>query len=353
MSYTRSYSSSVTVNGSKVVSYPATQHGGTTTVHFSETVPIDINITVETDPFDNSVYKAAKNVDGLTASVVAMNAANCAAIKASSEKVSQSLINGFYNLINNDIALKKSENNSQLQAKIALLNALANDMREKHARMSEDVERLKAHYNNIFKGLDDDLAKRIKEIDRPSFNLCEKIRTGIILKPYLSMVASTACDVDLDNQTMDRITIARIRHKVSEVIDTMADSLGKNLLYRRMMKDSLWNTRADETTEVYIPVAYMMPDDIHREGLIDEYYASDKNGSREQIISSVSSYVRSKDDSEASGIPEDELKLIDQAFSSMVEECFLNQDNTDSYNERVYSEMLRLWRNGKFEMKHI
>lgn len=352
MSYTRSYSSSVTVSGSKSVSYPASQYGGTTTVSYSETVPININITVETSPFDNSVNRAGRNVDELTASVAAMNAANCAAIKANSEKVSQSLVKGFYNLINNDIALKKSENNSQLQSKIALLNALANDTRDKHARMSEDIERLRTHYNTIFKGLDEDLAKRIKEIDKPAFNISENIRKGIILKPYLSMAASTVSDADSDQQTKSSITIARIRRKVSEVIETMADSLGKNLLYRRMMKDTLWHTRADEAAPIYVPVAYMLSDGINSAGTADEYYSSD-NGCKDRIISSVSSFVRSKDAAEASAIPEEELKLIDQAFSSMVEESFLNQDNTDSYNERVYSEILRLWHSGKAELKQI
>lgn len=352
MSYTRSYSSSVTVQGSKVVHYPASEHGGSTMVSYSETVPINIDITVETSPFDKSVHRAGRNVDELTASVAAMNAANCAAIKVNSEKISQSLIKGFYNLINNDIALKKSENNSQLQSKIALLNTLANDTREKHARMSEDIERLRAHYNTIFKSLDDDLAKRIKEIDRPAFNLSEKIRNNVILKPYLSMAASTVSDADSDHHTLGSIAVARIRRKVSEVIETMADSLAKNLLYRRMMKDTLWRTPTDDAAPVYIPVAYMLSDGIDSAGVTDEYYVSDID-SREKIISSVSSYVRSKNSGEAKDLPEEELKLIDQAFSSMVEESFLNQVSTDSYNERVHTEMLRLWHDGKNGMKQI
>lgn len=47
------------------------------------------------------------------------------------------------------------------------------------------------------------------------------------------------------------------------------------------------------------------------------------------------------------------MKLIDQAFSSMVEAEFINRDNTDIHDERVYSEMLRLWQNGKFSLKQI
>ncbi|MGN1101384.1 MAG: hypothetical protein ACI4RG_04270, partial [Huintestinicola sp.] len=100
MSYTRTYSTSVTVYGSESVHYPASEHGGYTTVNYQQTVPVDICITVETSPFDNSVRNVGSNVDGLTASVAAMNAANCAAITANAEQISQSLINGFYSLVN-------------------------------------------------------------------------------------------------------------------------------------------------------------------------------------------------------------------------------------------------------------
>ena len=48
MSYSRSYSETITVSGSKTVnvSYPASQNGGTTsaTVHYTEYVPVNVNI---------------------------------------------------------------------------------------------------------------------------------------------------------------------------------------------------------------------------------------------------------------------------------------------------------------------
>lgn len=352
MSYTRSYSSSITVSGTKTVSYPASQYGGSKTVSFTETVPVNVSITVETSPFDNSVHNAEVNVDGLTASVATMNAANCAAIAQNAEKISQSLINGFYNLINNDIAMKKSENNSQLQAKIALLMELSNDTKDKHIRMEEDIERLSAHYGSIFRDLDSDLAKRIKEIDRPAFLLSDKIRGNIIYKPYLSMGAGTAGSIDSERQINGSIIIARIRHKVSKVLEAMSDSLHNNLHYRHMMKDTLWSTGVEEEQIVYIPVAYLISEDIGSKRMDAKFYVSD-NGCTEQIVSSVRSYVNSRCDSNEKAICEEDMKLIDQAFSSMVEAEFINRDNTDIHDERVYSEMLRLWQNGKFSLKQI
>lgn len=349
MSYTRFYSSSITVSGSKSVHYPASEHGGSMLVSYSETVPVNVNITVETNPFDNSVDNAKVNVDGLTASVAAMNAANCAAITKNADRISQSLVDGFYSLINSDITVKKSENNSMLQAKIALLQQLSKDTMDKHERMSDDIERLRAHYSAIFRDLDQDLQKRINDLDRPAFNLSEKIRGNILLKPFLSMGATTVNDIDSDNTTKRSIAIARIRHKVSDVISTMTGSLGNNLRYRQMMKDTLWNNSVDEAEPVYIPVAYIVSDGINNANKTDNYYLS-ANSQSEKIISSVKSYVN---ENNGKTIEPDEFKLIDQAFSSMVEENFLENDNAGSYNKRVYTEMLRLWQSGKSEMKQL
>ncbi len=352
MSYTRTYSASVTVSGSKTIKVPPNNLPSSHTVTYSETVPMEINITVETDPFDRSVNNAGLSVDGLTASVTAMSAANCAAIAANSEKISKSLINGFYNLINNDISVKRSESNSLLQSKTALLAEHSKAVRDKHERMLSDMERLSAHYRAIFRDLDADLEKRINDLDRPAFKLSEKIKNCTILKPFLSIGAATVSDMDTEQHTSDSITTARIRHSVSRVLEAMYDSLSKNLHYRKVMRNTLWNAPADNEEQFYIPVAYILSDGINGTGTTDNYYISSTTGA-EQIINSVSSYVRSKGSSSEKAVPDDEFKFIDQAFLSMVEDSFLDHGNTDSYNKRVYSEILRLWQNSKSNIKQI
>ena len=99
MSYIQTFSSVLNVSGSVTVHYPPSEHGGTITEYYDQNVPVDMNVTVNTAPFDQSVQSASYHVDSLTASVAAMNAANCAAIAECSEQVSDGIISGFYNLI--------------------------------------------------------------------------------------------------------------------------------------------------------------------------------------------------------------------------------------------------------------
>ena len=115
MSYIQTFSSVLNVSGSVTVHYPPSEHGGTITEYYDQNVPVDMNVTVNTAPFDQSVQSANYHVDGLTASVAAMNAANCAAIAECSEQFSDGIISGFYNLIRNDISTKKAETNTLLQ----------------------------------------------------------------------------------------------------------------------------------------------------------------------------------------------------------------------------------------------
>ena len=80
MSYTESFSRSIAVHysGTVTVNYPASEHGGSTTASYSGTAyeQVDVDIHVDTAPFDASVANCNNHVNGLTASVGAMNTAN-------------------------------------------------------------------------------------------------------------------------------------------------------------------------------------------------------------------------------------------------------------------------------------
>ena len=114
-------------------SYPASEHGGSgsKTVYFQETVPVNINIHVDTTPFDQSVAIANATVDTLTGAVVSMNSSQCSAIHESGEKISNALTEGFYKLIGSELTTQISENKSVLQSKIALVIELSKDIANK------------------------------------------------------------------------------------------------------------------------------------------------------------------------------------------------------------------------------
>lgn len=353
MSYTRQYSDYIDVTGSVRASYPPSEHGGTHTVTYEARVPVNFNIIVATEPFDASVSNAALCVDGLTASVTAMNAANCAAIAQCSEQISDSIINGFFNLVQSDISTKKSEAKTQIQAKAALLFSQSEAVEDTHNRMLRDVERERAKYGKVFKGLDNELERRINELDRPAFKISQKAREEVVVKPYLSLAASSAEELGAKSIVGGKIAAAGLRQKVSAVLQSLSDFLHNNLKYRHTMHDILWNKSVEETEQqILIPVAYCVSEDISGANVSCKCFAP-SIVQNDGIPASVSSYINEHSNEAAREIPDDEMRLIQQAFSAMVQDNYTGLENHDEYRDRVYTEILRLWKNGCSSLKQV
>ena len=342
MSYTRTYSGSVTVTGDVAVRYPASEHGGSMNVPYSQTVPLSFNVTVETEPFDDSIDNAASHIDGLTKAVAAMNAANCAVINDNAKRISDSIVDGFYGLIRNDISTKKAECGTQIQTKSALLLAHSEAVKDKHDRMLNDVERERAKFGMVFSELDKELERRVTELDKPAFKLSKKVRDEIVLKPFITTAAVTSEQMTMGGDDT-KIAIAGLRQKISTVLQHLVNSLRNNLSYRQMMHDVLWKKESEEEQLAYIPVAYCVSQDLNSANKRCNCYVSE-NANKQQILQSVFSYVNENSVNQPRALHEDDMKLIQQAFSSMVQDEYTSFDGHDEYRERVYTEIFRLWK---------
>lgn len=350
MSYTRSYSSSVNVTGSVSVSYPPSEHGGSTTAYYEQTVPVRFEVTVATEPFEDSISTAGAQVDGLTASVAAMSAANCVAIAQSSERISDSLIRGFYNLIQSDITTKKAESDTAIQTKFALLLEYSKAVQDKHERMLKDVNREHQKFDKVFNELNNELERRITEVNKPAFKF-GNVREDVVVKPYLSE-ASSAAD-QLCARSAGSVAVARLRQKVLAVFRDLSDSLHNNLLYRHMLRDILWDKSIDKEQQLsYIPVVYCVSEDIESARSACRCYVSD-NQNKNSILACVNSYIGERNDLEAKAVPDEEMKLIDQAFSSIVQDSYSSITDRNEYQERVYTEICRLWKDGSSKLKQV
>lgn len=174
MSYTRSYSEYITVRGSKTVSvsYPASENGGTTyeTIEYSEEVPIDVNINVDTLPFDNSVENCNAKVNLLTGAVVATETAQIISINKNSKKIADTIINGFFGYIRSEISQQVSELSQNIEAHLMHLTELAHSCLNKQKQMESDYVRISGRYAKIFEDLNKELSNRIHELDKHAFS---------------------------------------------------------------------------------------------------------------------------------------------------------------------------------------
>lgn len=352
MSYTRSYTGTVPVSGAVDVSYPPSEHGGRMSVPYNVEVPLTFNITVDTEPFDKSVNTAELSVDGLTASVAAMNVANCATIIKCSDKISDTIVDGFYNLIQSDISTQKAEKHTLIQAKSALLMEHTKAVADKHERMLRDVDRERAKYGQVFSELDKELERRITQLDRPAFNLGKKVRNEVIFKPYLTGAASAAINLGAGGDSRHAIAVAGFRQKALGVLRFLTDWVHGNLMYRNMMSDILWKKTSDELQQVCVPVAYCISE--NNSGSLEcKCYASE-TAQKNRILNTVAAYAVEKHNTALpKDIPESDMKFIEQAFLSMVQDSFTGLNSSDEREKRVYTEILRLWQSGAASIKRI
>lgn len=344
MSYRRTYHDKVVARGSKTVSvhYPASEHGGTTstTVYFEETVPLEFNIVVDTDNFDRSITNAKISVDSLTGAVTAMEAAQCKAIENSSRDISQAITNGFYRLIGSELTTQISENKSVLQSKIALIMELSKDIVEKHGRMSDDMNRLKRHYKEIFDGLDEDCEKRVLALDKASF-LLSQTRDELIKAPYVSGGPFACFELKDTANSQNLSMIARLKNKVSGVLNVMTDAAWHTQKYMSDVENLSSSIPVEQNQKYSVPVVFVEEANMNETGKVTECFANAGLNDKEGVEAQVKNYVTSAQADSWKDLCEFDMGMIRQSFSAVAEEDLNN--STDADKQRVFDQIMRMW----------
>jgi len=187
MSYSRSYSETVYKVVSKTVryDYPASERGGSSSIYveIEAEIPVDVNIHVDTNPFDNSVNHCGNNVDLLTTAVIATESAEIISKELNSKKVANTIIGGFFGYIRSEISQQIAELSQKVDAQTIHLKELMQSCISKAKQMEGDFHRISSRYVKIFEDLNNELSNRIYELDKPAFIFkkdtdSQKIRTS-------------------------------------------------------------------------------------------------------------------------------------------------------------------------------
>ena len=289
MSYSRKFTRRVSCyySGSKTVSYPASEHGGSMTVSYSGTAYEDVcvDIHVNTVSFDNSVNDCNNHVNGLTASVGAMNIAQCASIEKNADKVSDSIINGFFHTIRTDLSVQKAELEQIIDARLILLRRQAETLREKQKTMADDYARTTARYQKLFNDLNNELSIRIHEVDQPVFDFVKNIDAQSDRMLHTDMI-QTAVTMSKESSILQaQISSATVKHHAFEAMKQAKNFLvSKAKLERTLQKTCIDGAGNDS---YLIPVGYMQTESdnkyVQKECFVPDYYAK-KNKSLKQTL---------------------------------------------------------------------
>lgn len=250
MSYTEYHSASLHYSGS--VSYPASENGGS--VSYSGTIPVNITVYVDTDEFDRSVRHCNTSLNGLTAAVIDTEAAQVESKKASSKRIADTIIKGFFNYVGADLAQKIKELAAKCEATFLELMDQKRTCMEKTTQMRNDYQMISKRYSKIFEDLDRETISRIEQLDRPAFQFAETAQA----------VADRNCNSDLlglatvsanENLQLEAVlSCSHVKMQARNLISTANEYLKGT--YR--LANSVSNMLTEESGghDIHLPVIY-------------------------------------------------------------------------------------------------
>ena len=249
MSYSENYYADIPYSGSVSYSYPASEHGGSGSAHFSGSVPVNVTIDVNTHPFDGSVSRFNTSIDALSASVVAMHAAQCAAIQQTAKEVSGSVINGFFGFINVELSQQLSALDSAIKAAFGLIAEQNNAVTEIKNTMEGDYNRISSRYVRLFDDLDTECHKRIYALDKQSFNLSEKVQKQLLSESPSNTAALNLLGMEEVNSSKTFLFVSAINRTASEVLRTLHEYINQESSINSLINSLLFDEEIakDET----------------------------------------------------------------------------------------------------------
>lgn len=344
MSYSRDYHETITVRGSKsqTFSYPKSETGGskTVTIDYVENVPVDIRINVDTNPFDRSVGSANRQVNILTGSVVATEAAHIAAKIKSAEDISDTMVDGFFGLIKSEINQQLTEIKPRVEALIIELMQHQQSCAQKKVQLEGDFGRISERYAKIFFDLDKELRNRILLLNQSAVGVHGTLTTRVH-RSFSDISTSIATIYNKEGNYLQSMLFASgLKSKALSLIDSAKNYLFSEKNLSAQLQEILIPARIGVVVSKQIPVLYFES-------------KNQENGNDIAIITSgqipalASNKTTLKDSFSNSG---SKWKTLDSKNREHINtflklELSSQESQTHNINPRVAQQIMQLWNN--------
>lgn len=173
MSYTHRYRKTIRIpySGTKTYTYGPSQSGGSGTISYSGIAEedVEVEILVDTDPFDSSIVNCNRHVDALTGSVIATQVAQVESIKAKGKQIGNTIVNGFFNTVKFEISTQIVELQKQVEAYLLKMSEMQKRLIAIKKQMEGDYNHISERYAKIFNELNKELDNRVHALDQPIF----------------------------------------------------------------------------------------------------------------------------------------------------------------------------------------
>ena len=295
------------------------------------------SFNVDTSPMANSIDNTRGNVNGVTAAVVAMQAAVIATEQAASKKICDNIDEGFYTLVKSQISQKAVAAYTEMTARHVTLLQLAKAIDNSKRVMENDFNMIARRYTKLFNSLNKALEIRVKELDRPAMQLAETRKRIVFdkLKDDSSMLFSVTSETIPAAQTA---LSGKLKQKTKETISAMFESVHEDRTYSEKVDSILVKNEMDISSENdmrYIPAAFMVCESLlNKNDQIENVYTpkTDVWQNTSPIVSEVNRISKELNWSNA-----------DNSEKNIIRKELLTLCEKDNAEERITKEIIRMF----------
>ena len=255
MSYSRTYRQRIAIHYSGYVSYPASESGGSQYYSGTAYEDVEVDINVDTNPFDREIRGCNQTVGGLTGAIVATKTAQIAAIHESSRRVGKTIVKGFFDTVRSEISQQIMELSTKVDSTLIHLKTMADRCKEKQTQMQNDYGRITSRYLKTFEDLNHELENRIFELCRQAF-IFKRTTDERTLGTVCSDIASTAAVSGLEQSRLEAQIASSLTKR--RALDTILQA--NQFLTKQKRSEYVLNHSAiDEAAEgsIYLPICYL------------------------------------------------------------------------------------------------
>lgn len=306
---------------------------------------LDVNVDLYVDdaPFNESARDCRNSVTELTGSVAAMNVAQVATIKKSGEKISQTIVGGFYNMVKSEISQQLAEMYSKFEALLARINSISKLVAVQKETMERDYSRISRQYLELFDGLDEALNRRIRSLDAPAFEANAAGKNALAQRFIKSGVAGTLISAEENPAYQIQLEISSLRRRIQEAIAGISTILDQEREYENYMQAIVHGEPAEQKNFTYVPVMGVTADRFDtQETYTEAKIPSDIPFNLRQIMSKR---VLEEIDKEEMPLSSEEKEKMDFYFQSETEKWMDGTEEANrNKNNRVAEMINRLWK---------
>ena len=318
--------------------FPIGGDGSSESHNLSHQETVDVDIEVDTSPFDQSIDDCNKHVNALTGSVAATETAQVASINENSKKVAKTIITGFFKNVQADISSQIMQLSQKVDSRLMHLREQAKTLQAKRAQMENDYQRTRARYIKIIEDLNMELEHRVRALDEPIFNMVSSVEeeSDRMINADFAEIASVIAkeNTALSAQIGAAMTKRRARQAISQASEFLRI---QRLTDLTIEKGTISEIRADEG-EFFLPVCYFEANEAG--SVVMHNCAYDTDHLPKDLEDKVNDEIFSNPDLVVAMQPIDR-ENIEKFFKANVQEAF--QASTTPHDIRVTNTISKLF----------